>query len=171
MKYSYSREEEMQVSSPRAAERIIIKDGVMKDGRIVARKVTLFVDAGAYSRHSPYGTTKAAAHMPGPYTIPNVHVDAHCVYTNRTPSSAMRGFGVTIGDFALEVQMDKLAKLVGMDPIEFRILNAYRDGDMKAHGETAHGAALIETMQAAAKLAGWPLRDEAMKASSTERAS
>ena len=153
VKYAYSREEEMQVSSPRAAERIYIKDGVMKDGRIVARKVTLYVDAGAYSRHSPYGTTKAAAHMPGPYTIPNVHVDAHCVYTNRTPSSAMRGFGVTIGDFALEVQMDKLARLVGMDPLEFRILNAYRDGDMKAHGETTHGAALVETMQAASKLA------------------
>ena len=149
----------MQVSSPRAAERIYIKDGVMKDGRIVARKVTLYVDAGAYSRHSPYGTTKAAAHMPGPYTIPNVHVDCHCVYTNRTPSSAMRGFGVTIGDFALEVQMDKLARLVGMDPLEFRILNAYRDGDMKAHGEHAHGAALIETMQAASKLAGWPIDD------------
>jgi CO/xanthine dehydrogenase Mo-binding subunit len=169
VKYAFSREEEMQVSSPRAAERIYIKDGVMKDGRIVARQVRLYVDAGAYSRHSPYGTTKAAAHMPGPYTIPNVHVDAHCVYTNRTPSSAMRGFGVTIGDFALEVQMDKLARLVGMDPIEFRVLNAYRDGDPKAHGETTHGAALIETMQAAAQLAGWPLGEEAMRASSTER--
>jgi CO/xanthine dehydrogenase Mo-binding subunit len=169
VKYAFSREEEMQVSSPRAAERIDIKDGVMRDGRIVARQVRLYVDAGAYSRHSPYGTTKAAAHMPGPYTIPNVHVDAHCVYTNRTPSSAMRGFGVTIGDFALEVQMDKLARLVGMDPIAFRVLNAYRDGDPKAHGETAHGAALIETMQAAAELAGWPLGEEAKAQSSLRR--
>ena len=101
VKYVYSRPEEMQVSSPRAAERLYIKDGVMKDGRIVARQITLYVDAGAYCRHSTYGTTKAAAHMPGPYSIPNVHVDAWCVYTNRTPSSAMRGFGVTIGDFAL----------------------------------------------------------------------
>ena len=142
----------MQVSSPRAAERIYIKDGVMKDGRIVARKVTLYVDAGAYSRHTPYGTTKAAAHMPGPYTDPERHVDSHCVYTNRTPSSAMRGFGVTIGDFALEVQMDKIARLVGMDPLEFRFLNAYRDGDMKAHRQDDEGAALIETMQAASKL-------------------
>ncbi len=166
VKYAYSREEEMQVSSPRAAERIIVKDGVMKDGRIVARKVTLYVDAGAYSRHSPYGTTKAAAHMPGPYSIPNVHVDAHCVYTNRTPSSAMRGFGVTIGDFALEVQMDKLARLVGRDPLDFRILNAYRDGDLKAHGEITHGAALIETIQATAKLAGWPLSEASLRASS-----
>lgn len=157
VKYAYDREEEMQVSSPRAAERIYIKDGVMNDGRIVAREVRLYVDAGAYSRHSPYGTTKAAAHMPGPYTIPNVLVDAHCVYTNRTPSSAMRGFGVTIGDFALEVQMDRLARLVGMDPIAFRIRNAYRDGDIKAHGEITKGAALVETMQAAAQLAGWPM--------------
>ena len=171
VKYAYSREEEMQVSSPRAAERIYVKDGVMKDGRIVARHVRLYVDAGAYSRHSPYGTTKAAAHMPGPYTIPNVCVDAHCVYTNRTPSSAMRGFGVTIGDFALEVQMDKIARLVGMDPIELRMKNAYRDGDMKAHGETTHGAALVETMQAAAKISGWKLSAEASRASSTERAS
>ena len=150
VKYAYTREEEMQVSSPRAAERIYVKDGVMKDGRIVARQIRLYADAGAYSRHSPYGTTKAAGHMPGPYTIPNVHVDCHCVYTNRTPSSAMRGFGVTIADFALEVQMDKLARLVGKDPIEFRMINAYRDGDMKAHGKVTDGAALIETMQAAA---------------------
>ena len=76
VKYAYSRAEEMQVSSPRAAERIYIKDGIMKDGRILARKITLYVDAGAYCRHSTYGTTKAAAHMPGPYTIPNVQVDA-----------------------------------------------------------------------------------------------
>jgi CO/xanthine dehydrogenase Mo-binding subunit len=169
VKYEYSREEEMQVSSPRAAERIYIKDGVMKDGRIVARQIRLYVDAGAYSRHSPYGTTKAAAHMPGPYTIPNVQVDCHCVYTNRTPSSAMRGFGVTIGDLALEVQMDKLARLIGMDPMEFRILNAYRDGDMKAHGEEAHGTALVETVQAAAKLANWPLPDKAKAATSMTR--
>jgi CO/xanthine dehydrogenase Mo-binding subunit len=166
IKYEYTREEEMQVSSPRAAERIYIKDGVMNDGRIVARQIRLYVDAGAYSRHSPYGTTKAAAHMPGPYTIPNVHVDAHCVYTNRTPSSAMRGFGVTIGDFALEVQMDKLARLVGMDPMEFRILNAYRDGDIKAHGEATHGAALVEVVQAAAQFTGWKLSEKAKRASS-----
>ena len=168
VKYAYDRAEEMQVSSPRAAERIYIKDGVMNDGRIVARQIRLYVDAGAYSRHSPYGTTKAAAHMPGPYTIPNVHVDCHCVYTNRTPSSAMRGFGVTIGDFALEVQMDRLARLVGMDPIEFRMVNAYRDGDMKAHGKATDGAALIETMQAASKLAGWPIAEKYMAMSSTK---
>jgi CO/xanthine dehydrogenase Mo-binding subunit len=169
VKYAYSRHEEMQVSSPRAAERIYIKDGVMADGRIVARKVTLYVDAGAYSRHSPYGTTKAAAHMPGPYAIPNVHVDAHCVYTNRTPSSAMRGFGVTIGDFALEVQMDRLARMLGIDPFEFRLINAYRDGDMKAHRKIVEGAALVEVVQEAARISGRSLPDRFAAMSSLTR--
>ena len=168
VKYVYGRREEMQVSSPRAAERIYVKDGVMDDGRIVARKITLYVDAGAYSRHSPYGTTKAAAHMPGPYTIPNVWVDAHCVYTNRTPSSAMRGFGVTIGDFALEAQMDRIARALDIDPLELRLKNAYRDGDMKAHRKRAEGTALIEVIQRAADLVGHELPGELRALKSTD---
>ena len=66
----------------------------------------------------------------------------------------MRGFGITGVDFSLEVQMDKLAHKVGMDPMEFRILNAYRDGDMKAHRREAHNCALIECVQVAAEKAG-----------------
>jgi CO/xanthine dehydrogenase Mo-binding subunit len=154
VKFVYGREEEMQVSSTRAAERIYVTDGVTDEGRILARKVVLYVDAGAYSRHSPYGTTKAAAHLPGPYTIPNVHVDCYCVYTNRTPSSSMRGFGVTIGDFALESHLDEIARVLGMDPLEIRLLNAYRDGDLKAHRKLAEGTALIEVIQRAAALVG-----------------
>jgi len=164
--FIYSRHEEMQISSPRAAEKIVLKDGVMKDGRIVARQVWGYTDAGAYSRHSPYGAQKGAAHYPGPYTIPNVWVDTFCVYTNRTPSSAMRGFGVTIADFALEVQMDKLARLIGMDPLEFRFVNAYRDGDMKAHRQETTGAALIECMQEASRVANWPVAEKYLKMSS-----
>jgi CO/xanthine dehydrogenase Mo-binding subunit len=168
VKYVYGRAEEMQVSSPRAAERIYIKDGVMADGTIAARKVRLYVDAGAYSRHSPYGTTKAAAHMPGPYSIPNVWVDAHCVYTNRTPSSAMRGFGVTIADYALESQMDRIARALDLDPLQLRLRNAYRDGDMKAHRKRAEGTALIEVIQRAAELVGHELPADYRAMSSSE---
>jgi CO/xanthine dehydrogenase Mo-binding subunit len=168
VKFVYTREEEMQVSSPRAAERIYIKDGVMNDGRIVARKIMLYVDSGAYSRHTPYGTTKAAAHVPGPYTIPNVYADCHCVYTNRTPSSAMRGFGVTIADFALESQMDRIARALEIDPLQFRLRNAYRDGDMKAHRKIASGTALIEVIQRAAALVGHDLPEEYRAMSSSD---
>lgn len=166
VRYVLGREEEMQFGSPRGAERIYVKDGVMKDGRIVARKVRSYFDSGAYTRLSSYAVIKCAAHIPGPYTIPNVHADVYCVYTNRVPATAMRGFGVTAVDFALECQMDKLAHLIGMDPMEFRILNAYRDGDMKAHRREAKNCALIECVQVAAEKANWPIREEFRRMSS-----
>ena len=160
VRYIFDRAEEMQAGPPRGAERWIIKDGVMNDGRIIARQLTGYFDAGAYTRLSSYAVVKCTAHIPGPYTIPNVSSDVYCVFTNRTPATAMRGFGVTGVDFALECQMDKLASLIAMDPIEFRILNAYRDGDMKAHRREAHNCALVECAQVAAEKANWPIRDE-----------
>jgi CO/xanthine dehydrogenase Mo-binding subunit len=166
VRYQLGREEEMQFGSPRGAERIYIKDGVMRDGRIVARMIRAYFDSGAYTRLSSYAVVKCVAHLPGPYTIPNVHGDVYCVFTNRTPATAMRGFGVTAMDFALECQMDKLAHLVGIDPMEFRILNAYRDGDMKAHRREAKNTALIECVQVAAEKAKWPLREEVKRMSS-----
>ena len=156
----------MCIRDRRGAERHYIKDGVMRDGRIVARKIRSYFDAGAYTRLSSYGAVKCIAHVPGPYTIPNVHADSYCVFTNRTPATAMRGFGITGLDFSLEVQMDKLAHKVGMDPMEFRILNAYRDGDMKAHRREAHNCALIECVQVAAEKANWPVREEYRRMSS-----
>ncbi|UCD41725.1 MAG: molybdopterin-dependent oxidoreductase, partial [Chloroflexota bacterium] len=160
VKYMFSRQEEMQVSSSRGAWRMYFKDGVMKDGRIVARKITTYADAGAYNRHTPYAVTKHAANIAGPYRIPNVWIDAHCVYTNKQPGSAMRGFGVTPASFALEMQMDKIARELGMDPWEIRFTNAYRNGDMKPHQKVVEDATLIEVMQAAADLVGHNLPDE-----------
>ena len=114
VKYAWDRAEEMQVGAPRGAERWYITDGVMNDGRIVARKFTGYFDAGAYTRLSSYAIIKGVGHLPGPYTIPNVHADVYCVYTNRTPATAMRGFGITGVDFAIEAHMDKVAEAVGM---------------------------------------------------------
>jgi CO/xanthine dehydrogenase Mo-binding subunit len=160
VRYVYSREEEMRVSSTRSANRIRIVDGVMSDGRIVSREVTTWHDAGAYSRHSPYGATKHAANVCGPYTIPNVSIDVHCVYTNRQPASAFRGFGVTEASFATEMQMDRIAREVGADPWELRLRNAYRNGDERPYRKTVEDATLIETIQAAATLVGHKLAPE-----------
>jgi CO/xanthine dehydrogenase Mo-binding subunit len=157
VRYVYTRTEEMQVSSTRSAEIITIKDGIMADGSIVARQVKALVDCGAYSRQTPYAITKLAANAAGPYRIPNVWIDAYCVYTNRTPTSAMRGFGVTWVTFAHEVQMDRIAELVGLDPWTVRFRNAHRNGDTKPHRKIVADATLIETMQAAAELVGHEL--------------
>ena len=167
VKYVYDRIEEMQASSPRAAEILVVKDGVMNDGRIIARKVTAYMEAGAYTGHTTYAVTKCAAHMPGPYAIPNVWVDGYCVYTNRTPTGPMRGFGVTVADFALETQMDRIARELDMDPLELRLKNAYRDGDLKAHRKLTEGAALVEVIQRAAELVDHDLPESYRKMSSS----
>ncbi|HKU07849.1 MAG TPA: molybdopterin cofactor-binding domain-containing protein [Bradyrhizobium sp.] len=168
VRYVLDREEEMLYGSPRGAERVYVKDGLMRDGRIIARHVRSYFDAGAYTRLSSYAAVKCTAHLPGPYWIPNVSSDIYVSYTNRCPSTAMRGFGITAADFALEVQMDKLAHAVNMDPMEFRILNAYRDGDMKAHRRVAKNTALIECVQVAAEKARWPISENARRQSSLE---
>ena len=165
-KFAWDREEEMQVGAPRGAERWYIKDGVARDGRILARKFTGYFDSGAYTRLSSYAIIKGVGHLPGPYTIPNVHADVYCVYTNRTPATAMRGFGITGVDFAIEAHMDKVAEAVGMNPIDLRILNAYRDGDMKAHRREAKNTALIECCQVVAEKAGIALQPGSRAASS-----
>ena len=145
-------------SSPRRAapNASIIKDGVMKDGRIVARQVRGYVDSGAYTRHSRYGVAKARRIFRGPTRSPT----SPATSTASTPTARRRPRCAASAspsvDFALEVQMDKLARLIGMDPLEFRFVNAYRDGDMKAHRRERR-AALIECMQEAAARANWPV--------------
>ncbi len=167
-KYTFDRAEEMQVGAPRGAERWTVQDGVMRDGRLMARKLIGYFDSGAYTRLSSYAIIKGAGHLPGPYTIPNVYADVYCVFTNRTPATAMRGFGVTGVDFAIESHMDQVAHEIGMDPIEFRLRNAYRDGDMKAHRRVAKNCALIECCQVVAEKTHWPIGAEYKSMSSLE---
>ena len=157
VKWRWSRVEEFKFSSTRAAVKLQYWDGVNRDGRIIARKVRSLQESGAYHKHSPYGAQKHMANVPGPYSIPNVYVDVYCVYTNRQPSSSMRGFGVTEASFAIELQMEKIALALGMDPWELRMINAYRNGDMRPIRKITEDATLIETLQAAAKLTGHTL--------------
>jgi CO/xanthine dehydrogenase Mo-binding subunit len=169
VRYVYSRSEEMQVSSTRSPEILRYKDGFMDDGRIVARKVVGLMDCGAYSRQTPYAVTKFAANAAGPYAIPHVWIDGYCVFTNRTPTSAMRGFGITMASFALEVQMDKIAEKLGMDPWTLHFINAYHNGDVKPHRKVVEDATLIETMQAAADLVGVELAPDVKRMTSASR--
>jgi CO/xanthine dehydrogenase Mo-binding subunit len=164
-----TRQEVLEATGPTSGTWVRAKIGATNDGRIVARKITSYQDSGAYLRFSSYGTMKHAGHMPGPYTIPNVWVDARVVFTNRPPSSAMRGFGVMAASFSLELQMDKVAKTIGMDPWQLRLLNAYRNGDMRAHRKVNEDAAMVETIQAAARMAGHDLPAEYQAMTSWDR--
>jgi CO/xanthine dehydrogenase Mo-binding subunit len=113
--------------------------------------------------------TKHAANVSGPWVIPNVSIDVYCVYTNRQPASAMRGFGVTSACFATELQMDRIAKATGVDPWELRLLNAYRNGDMRPYGKIVEDATLVEAIQAAAEMSSVELKPEFKAMSSWDR--
>ena len=100
-----------------------------KDGWILGRKMLTLHDSGAYARFSPYGLTKHSFHHTGAYTIPNLSFDGYVVFTNRVPTTAMRGFGVTSVSFATETHMSRIADVLGLDPYEVRLRNANRIGD------------------------------------------
>jgi CO/xanthine dehydrogenase Mo-binding subunit len=134
VKWRWTREEEFLCSSTRAPWHIEIADAVTKDGWILGRKMITLHDAGAYARFSPYGLTKHSFHHTGAYTIPNLSFDGYVVFTNRVPTTAMRGFGVTSVSFATETHMSRIAEVLDLDPLEIRLKNANRIGDTSPNG-------------------------------------
>jgi CO/xanthine dehydrogenase Mo-binding subunit len=131
-----------------------IADAVTSDGWILGRKMLTLHDSGAYARFSPYGLTKHSFHHTGAYTIPNLHFDGHVVFTNRVPTTAMRGFGVTSVSFAVETHMSRVADVLGIDPYEFRLKNANRIGDTSPNGVVYTDPSTVPVVQAIAKAMG-----------------
>ncbi len=154
VKYRLTRREETLHTTKRGAWTFEFRDGVKKDGRIVARKIRTIHDTGGYSGMGPYVVDKNAILVAGPFAIPNLWIDGICVYTNKPPASSMRGFGIINGTSAEQLQMDRIAEAIGMDPWEIRFVNAWRDGDLGATQFKVEAAGLIEAMKRAAELAG-----------------
>jgi CO/xanthine dehydrogenase Mo-binding subunit len=160
VKWRWTREEEFLCSSTRAAWHVEVADAVTKDGWILGRKTLSLHDAGAYLRHSSYATTKHTFHCAGAYTIPNVSFVAFAVFTNRTPTSAMRGFGVTSTSFLAEMQMNRIADVLGLDPYEIRLKNANRIGDTMPNTVVLKDPSTVPVVQAIAEHAGIELAPE-----------
>jgi len=157
VKWRWTREEEFLCSSTRAPWHMEIADAVTRDGWILGRKMLTIHDSGAYARFSPYGLTKHSFHHTGAYTIPNVHFDGYVVFTNRVPTTAMRGFGVTSVSFATETHLSRIAEVLGLDPFEFRLKNANRIGDTSPNGIVYTDPSAVPTIQAIAEGIGHEL--------------
>jgi CO/xanthine dehydrogenase Mo-binding subunit len=157
VKWRWTREEEFLCSSTRAAWHVEIADAVTKDGWILGRKTLTLHDAGAYARFSPYGVTKHSFHHTGAYSIPNLHFDGYVVFTNRSPTSAMRGYGVTSVSFATETHVSRIAAVLGIDPFELRLKNANRIGDTSPNWVAYTDPSTVPTIQAIADAIGHEL--------------
>jgi CO/xanthine dehydrogenase Mo-binding subunit len=160
VKWRWTREEEFLCSSTRAPWHIEIADAVTSDGWILGRKMLTLHDAGAYARFSPYGLTKHSFHHAGAYTVPNVHFDGYVVFTNRVPTTAMRGFGVTSVSFAVETHISRVAEVLEMNPFELRLKNANRIGDTTPNGVVLVDPSTVPVVQAIAGAIGHDLKPE-----------
>ncbi len=134
--YEYSREEEFIAARSRHPMRVRMKTGVKKDGTITANSMYALSDTGAYGCHAltVTGNTghKAMALYVGDgeyRTAPNIRFYADVVYTNTPPSGAFRGYGVPQGYWPLDRHMEKIARAMGFDPIDFRLKNAIHAGE------------------------------------------
>lgn len=124
-----SREEDMITSPVKIGLEAKIILGCSKEGKLKAAELTYLVDGGAYSNMAVGITKSIATDCTGPYNIENVHCDAYCMYTNHPFATSFRGFGHGEYTFAIERAIDLLSQKIGMDPLEFRILNAAKSGD------------------------------------------
>lgn len=135
--YEYTREEEFIASRSRHPMKIRLKTGIKADGTLTANEMYALSDTGANGAHAltVTGNTghKAMALYVGDGAYrqqPNIRFYADIVYTNHPPSGAYRGYGVPQGFWPLERQMEKIAAEMGFDPIEFRMKNTLRAGEL-----------------------------------------
>lgn len=135
VKVLYDRVESMMVHPKRHATKISIRIGAKVDGTLVAAKTELYGDTGAYASLGEKVMTRATTHSTGPYVIPHVRADCYAMYTNNPPAGAFRGFGVTQSCFAVESLLDALAFELGMDPVEIRLKNALKVGEVTNTGQ------------------------------------
>lgn len=135
VKLQFTPEENFIGTCKRHPFTIKLKTGVRKDGKIVAHYGEIVADAGAYALASPGVLMRATVHSYGPYEIPNVKVHGKMVLTNNTPSSAMRGFGVSQMCFAVESQINRICHRLGMSVLDFARLNGFRQGTVTATGQ------------------------------------
>lgn len=171
--YAYTREEEFIAARSRHPMKVHMKTGVKKDGTITANEMYALSDTGAYGCHAltVTGNTghKAMALYVGDGKYrddPNIRFYADVVYTNTPPAGAYRGYGVPQGYWPVERHMEKIARKLGMDPIEFRLKNALRSGELhpfskswsegrEPRPETVHTVGLTDCVMQGKAAIGW----------------
>ena len=165
-KMIFSRTESQTASTPRHEMEVSVRVGATKDGIIQAIDVYTLSNTGAYGEHGPT-TVGLSGHKSIPlYGTPRAYRFAYdVVYTNVMSAGAYRGYGATQGIFAVESAVNQLAEKLHMDPVELRLKNVVRQGDVMPayYGETAASCTLDQCLMRTAEMIGWkekfPCRD------------
>lgn len=152
---SFNREEMFSSGGTRVPFVIDIKDGIKNDGTLMARQMRMLLGMGAYSGSGPLITRNSVYGIAAAYRIPNVKVDAYAVYTNEPIITSFRGFGTSQPLWAIESQMDIIAKKLKIDPAEIRNKNILNPGEINATGEIVHSIGLKECLEKVTDYLDW----------------
>ncbi len=144
VRLEYTREESILAHSKRHPFIITHRTGVKRNGRITAAEIKMVSDSGAYPYLSPYVLLYATIAASGPYRVDHLKVDSVSAATNNPFTSAFRGFGAAQAAVAYEQQMDEIAKVLGLDPLEVRCVNYLKTGDRNATGQEIKSAVWLE---------------------------
>lgn len=156
VKVVWSRRESIIGHGKRHPMFIRAKWGATKDGQLIAAETDIVADAGAYLYTSNKVLGNTAVVHTGPYAIPHVKANVYGVYTNNLPTCAFRGFGAPQGTFLAEMQINKLAAALNLDPIDFRLRNALTEGDtLGVDTEPPGPISIRQAIEATAERAGW----------------
>jgi len=156
VKIVWSREESILGHHKRHPFVIRASWGATSKGKLIAARMELVQDGGAYAYTSTKVLGNTTLMCTGPYEFPNVSVDAYAVYTNNLPNGAFRGFGGPQATFAAEGQMDRLAEALGIDPVEIRTANLLGEGSLLSVGTPLPpGVSIGPVVEACARRAGW----------------
>ena len=158
VKVVFTREEVFLATLVRHAAVVRIKTGVKRDGTLMAREVKIVWDTGAYAEKGPTVCSQATAAAAGPYRVPHVHLIGQCVYTNKAVAGAYRGYGTPQLAWAYESQMDIIAKKLGIDPLDLRLRNILREGDVNPVGHPVHSVGVEDCLKQVAQAIGWQER-------------
>jgi len=155
VKIENTRPEEFATAKTRYSYTIYLKTGAKRDGRLWAREMRVIGDNGAYQDKGPSTLSVGLTSFSVLYNVPNTRYEGILVYTNKEMGTAFRGFGNPQVTFAMETQLDALAKKMGMDPLQLRLKNANLPGQETYSGIKITSCGLKECMAAAATAAGW----------------
>jgi CO/xanthine dehydrogenase Mo-binding subunit len=156
VKIIWSREESLIGHYKRHPYFLHAKWGATRDGKVIAARVEIKTDGGAYQGKSSKVMGNATLLSTGPYDIPNVSVDSYAIFTNNVPNGAFRGFGGPQAAFEAESQMNKLAEAIGMDPVEIRNRNLLHEGSlMNVDTPITPGVTIDKVVEKTALASGW----------------
>ena len=156
----WTREQEFYNTYQRLGLVAKLKMGANKDGTLTAFDYHVYWDAGAYVEYGANVVNASGLSATGPYRIPNVNIDAYCMYTNLPPGGPYRGFGYSELLFGIESHTSRMAQQLGIDPVEFKRKNAIQEGDTLPYGAHMNPNGLIECIDKVAEAVDWGKNEE-----------